>query len=78
MKYVHHRWACSISLADEVIITGGSDTGNKLDNVDIVSRYNKDGWVEDLPSLKVGRNNHGCSHYSSGGEQVRLIFCCHA
>ena len=66
MKYVFHRWACSISLANEVIITGGLETLN------IVSRYNKDGWVEDLPSLKEGRHGHGCSQYSSGGEQVRL------
>ena len=68
MKYFYYyRFACSISLTDAVIITGGSDTRN------IVSRYDKDGWVEDLPSrLKVGRGGHGCSQYSSGGEQVRL------
>ncbi len=66
MKDVYYRWACSISLTDSVIITGGYETQN------IVSRYSKDGWVEDLPSLKVGRRSHGCSQYLSGGEQVRL------
>ena len=66
MKYVYYRAACSISLTDAVIITGGSSTLN------IVSRYSRDGWVEDLPSLKVGRYGHGCSQYLSGGEQVRL------
>ena len=66
MKYFYYRQACSISLTDAVIITGGVYTKN------IVSRYSKDGWVEDLPSLKVGRNSHGCSQFSSGGEQVRL------
>ena len=66
MKYVYYRFACSISLTDAVIITGGRYTMN------IVSRYSKDGWVEDLPRLKVGRNNHGCTQYSSGGEQVRM------
>ena len=65
MKYVYYRLACSISLSDAVIITGGSKTLN------IVSRYDKDGWVEDLPRLKVGRVGHGCSHFSSEGEQVR-------
>ena len=66
MKYFYHRDACSISLTDAVIITGGRETLN------IVSRYSKDGWVEDLPSLKVGRRSHGCSQYLSGGDQVRL------
>ena len=61
-----YRRACSISLPDSVIITGGLSTWN------IVSRYSKDGWVEDLPSLKVGRRSHGCSQYLSGGDQVRL------
>ena len=38
-----------------------------------MSRYNKEGWLEDLPSLKVGRSEgHGCTQYSSGGGQVRL------
>ena len=36
-----------------------------------MSRYDRDGWVEDLPRLKVGRSEHGCSQFSSGGEQVR-------
>ena len=66
MKNVYYRYACSISLTNTVIITGGSF------NRSIVSRYDKDGWVEDLPSLKVGREAHGCSQFSSGGEQVRL------
>ena len=60
------RYACSISLGDEVIITGGSYTWKT------VSRYNKDGWVEDLPSLKVGRSSHGCTQYSIGEDLVRL------
>ena len=62
----YYRDACSISLPDSVIITGGYDTRN------IVSRYSRDGWVEDLPSLRVARYGHGCSQYLSGGEQVRL------
>ena len=28
-----------------------------------VSVYNEEGWVEDLPSLNLGRSNHGCGHF---------------
>ena len=67
MKYFDYRDACSISLDDEVIITGGQYT------LKTVSRYNKEGWLSpDLPELKEGREVHGCTKYSSGGEQVRL------
>ena len=66
---MNYRHACSIALGDEVIITGGVLTSNT------VSRYNKDGWLADLPELKVGRYAHGCTKYSSGGEQVRLTLC---
>ena len=64
--FIYNRHACSIALTDAVIITGGYETKN------IVSRYSKDGWVKDLPRLNVGRWQHGCSQYLSGGEQVRL------
>ena len=63
---IHYRQACSISLADHVVITGGYWTQTT------VSRYNDDGWVEDMPSLNQGRNIHGCTLFLSGGEQVRL------
>ena len=70
-KYFHYRHACSISLGDEVVLTGGSDTKTR------VSLYNKDGWVRDMPSLNTGRIGHGCTTYSTGGEQVRLAICYH-
>merc|ERR1711860_184909 len=60
-------FACSISLGDEVIISGGQSSWNT------VSRYDRDGWVEYLPSLKVGRSSHGCTQYSSRDEQVLLV-----
>ena len=28
-----------------------------------VSVYNEGGWVKDLPSLNLGRSNHGCGHF---------------
>ena len=49
-----------------VIITGGKNTKQT------VSRYNIQGWVEDLPSLVVGRYDHGCASYlrDADGTQV--------
>ena len=66
----NYRTACSISLDDHVVITGGSYTQK------IVSRYNENGWVEDLPSLTQGRFQHGCTAFMSAGEQVRLTTWC--
>ena len=52
---------------DSVIVTGG------LDTMQTVSRYGTTGFVEDLPSLVVGRRYHGCGSYlrDSDGSQVR-------
>jgi len=66
MKYATAR-ACSIPLGDEVVITGGVVTRKT------VSRYNKDGWVEDMPSLNQGRTVHGCTTFVSLGEQVLMV-----
>jgi len=66
MKY--QTWhACSISLGDEVVITGGKLTQTR------VSLYNRGGWVRNMPSLNTGRFEHGCTSYSTGGEQVLLV-----
>ena len=59
--------ACSIPdlSSDSVIVTGGSET------MSTVSRYGFLGWVEDLPSLVVGRDGHGCGSFIGGdGTQV--------
>ena len=65
-NFFHYRYACSIPLGDKVVLTGGVYT------LTIVSLYNTGGWVRDLPSLNTGRYKHGCTSYSTGGEQVRL------
>ena len=71
LKYIYYRAACSISLGDKMVLTGGSKF--IFDGVKTVSRYDKDGWVEDMPSLNQGRNSHGCTAFIvSGGKQVRL------
>ena len=33
-------------------------------------RYGLEGWMEDLPPLNVGRFEHGCGSYVSGGDMV--------
>ena len=52
--------------SDGVILTGG------YENWQTVSRYGTLGFVEDLPSLLMGRYRHGCGSYlrDTGGTQV--------
>ena len=60
--------ACTIQLEDKVIITGGECTAT------IVSVYNMEGWVENLPDLNTGRQDHGCGHYvDTDNNHVRLL-----
>jgi hypothetical protein len=50
--------------SDSGILTGGY-------GMNTVSRYGVLGWVEDLPSLVVGRYYHGCGSFFRGdGTQV--------
>ena len=61
------RYACAITDGDEVIITGN---GNQAVG-DVVSRYNRSGWIEDLPSLLGQRFGHGCSlYFNTNGQKV--------
>ena len=43
--------------SDQVIITGGSNSKQ------VVSLYDMEGWVKDLPQLIEGRWYHGCGSY---------------
>ena len=64
-----YRGACAIPdlVTDSVIITGGEDS------VSVVSRYDRMGWVEDLPQLIEGRYDHGCGSYLRvDGTQVSI------
>ena len=36
----------------------------------VVSVYNENGWQRDLPSLLLGRANHGCTSFFSGNKRV--------
>ena len=64
------RYACSIKLEYEVIVTGGFD-GTYLTR-QTVSVYTEEGWVQDLASLRHGRYNHACAHYTSDNDLVKL------
>ena len=39
-----------------------------------VSRYNIRGHVEDLPSLKVPRQGHGCSSFMKDGKRASVEY----
>ena len=40
-----------------------------------VSRYDNNGWKEDLDGLNDGRNSHGCTRYTNNdGDKVRMEF----
>ena len=62
------RFACSITDEDTntIIITGGQYT------MAIVSRYNSEGFVEDLPSLSTGRYLHGCEQFVDSSNEKEI------
>ena len=62
---VYCSYACAIPDDESVVMTGGVATSNT------VSVYNTQGWLEDLPSLNMGRYQHACTSYMSGENKVR-------
>jgi len=57
--------------SNSIIITGGY---NNQQYSNQVTRYDEEGFVEDLPSLLVGRSNHGCGSFiRSDGNMVLLV-----
>ena len=70
------RSSCAIPDPDTntVIITGGGGFPyNRDENYTLVSRYNKDGWLADLPPLNIGRYQHSCTSYVARGERVTKL-----
>merc|ERR1719348_343193 len=62
------KYACSIELPDMFILTGGESTRTT------VSRYSTSGWMEDLPELNEGRQEHGCGYfYNDDMQRVFLV-----
>ena len=67
--YTIYRSVCAIPdlITDSVVLTGGVYTKQ------VVSRYDRLGWVEDLPQMIEGRYNHGCGSYLRvDGTQVSI------
>ena len=61
--------ACGMKLSNsEYIITGGAWTSRT------VSRYSRNGWQGNLPSLNLGRQAHGCSSYRNNNRDVLVVF----
>ena len=50
------------------VLTGGSD--GSANEIDKVTRYNRDGMVEILPSLNIARRAHACSSLDIDGKKV--------
>ena len=66
-------FACSIPDydSDTVVLTGGltfNQSGGYTLN--IVERYDLNGFVENLPNLNTDRVDHGCGYYYKDGERV--------
>ena len=72
MYDTHYRRACSIADPDSgtVIVTGGYNSGGGTGNLNNVSKYGVNGWIENLEPLNFGRDGHGCGSYVSGEEKV--------
>ena len=65
MHFVCFRYSCAIQdlTSQTVIITGGVDEGMTATNLKKVTRYDIEGFVEDMPPLNIGRAVHGCGAY---------------
>ena len=61
--------ACAIPdpVTDTVVITGGD-----WPPLNAVVRYGQQGWLDDLPPLITGRQDHACSSYVSSGRVVSV------
>merc|ERR1712107_363108 len=61
-------YSCLIDEGESFLLTGG------VGSVSTVSRYNINGWVEDLDDLITGRTHHGCLQYSNTlGDRINLV-----
>ena len=56
---------------------GGQVLESSLSPSSIRPRYDSDGnYLDSLPALATPRDNHGCTTFFAGGEQVKLSTCC--
>ena len=65
---IFFRSSCLIDEGETFVLTGGAGSEST------VSRYNINGWVEDLDDLITGRFSHGCTQYENTlGARVRFM-----
>jgi len=69
------RDACSIEFPEMFIVTGGEYIVNgEVHTSTQVSKYSTSGWIENLPELQEGREDHGCGYYYNDDmERVFLV-----
>ena len=67
-----HLGNCLIDEGQSFLLTGGYYS---LETLETVSRYNINGWLEDLGDLNTGRRLHGCTRYTNnqGCYFIRII-----
>ena len=58
--------SCLIDEGQTFLLTGGTYS------METVSRYNINGWLEDLDNLNTGRRLHGCTQYTNN-DGVKVI-----
>ena len=65
---IFFSYSCLIDEGGSFLLTGGGFP------VSTVSRYNINGWVEDLDDLITGRYSHGCTQYKNNlGDRVGFM-----
>ena len=70
------RAACLINEGSSFLLTGGQGeyiSSTRIHGSTLVARYDKNGWMEDLPPLLQGRRFHGCSLFASAGDKQMAI-----
>ena len=70
INIAYYSGDCAIPdpITDTVVVTGGGYTYHT------VVRYGQQGWLEDLPDLISGRNEHACSSFMSSGRLVSNMY----
>ena len=65
---IYFSYSCLIDEGESFLLTGGAGSEST------VSRYNINGWVEDLDDLITGRYQHGCTQYKNNlGDRVGFM-----
>ena len=71
---IFFSYSCLIDEGESFLLTGGFLVSTGGYGVSTVSRYNINGWVEDLDDLITGRNGHGCTQYKNHlGDRVGFM-----